>query len=297
MRVQIKPNPFARTTNRRKKKSKIFFAFEGEKTEEKYLSNLIKKYNMQTLHKILYFSHISSNPKSIIDSLLCILKEESLNIQYEYLINLIVDYLGEKKIYISRDKIKSIVDKHASKNYKSLKDNFEKNKVNEIAEKLEIVIKDSDLTKLIISKELLNIIQEDSSYDEELDKIAVIVDRDSKSFTDVQYDDVLVSCKKENIHLFVTNPCIEFWFLLHHTDCKGLEQEVKENVKEENNNNFVYNLLKKYDQNYKKNTNDYNFYVENFDIAKNNSKLYANNLEELKDNIGTNLGEIINIFD
>ena len=47
------------------------------------------------------------------------------------------------------------------------------------------------------------------------DEYCIIVDRDERSFTEEQVEAVIASCDDEHFRLVITNPCFEFWLLLH----------------------------------------------------------------------------------
>lgn len=52
-------------------------------------------------------------------------------------------------------------------------------------------------------------------YSPELDEICLIIDRDAKNFKSEQYNEIKTICSKKHYQLFVSNPCFEFWLLLH----------------------------------------------------------------------------------
>lgn len=51
------------------------------------------------------------------------------------------------------------------------------------------------------------------------DKLCIIVDRDKQSFTEQQYDVLLDAERRGEIKFCISNPCFEFWLLLHFSDC------------------------------------------------------------------------------
>ena len=68
-------------------------------------------------------------------------------------------------------------------------------------------------------------------------KYYLIVDRDDNSFSPEQVEEVMCLCKKEGFQLIITNPCFEFWLLLHFpvergnlikkaTKCRTLKEEL-----------------------------------------------------------------------
>lgn len=52
-------------------------------------------------------------------------------------------------------------------------------------------------------------------YVADYDKISFIFDRDPQSFKENQYDSVRKLCDENRFQLYITNPCFEFWLLLH----------------------------------------------------------------------------------
>ncbi len=56
------------------------------------------------------------------------------------------------------------------------------------------------------------------TYSEDFDRVCFIIDRDKDSFTKEQYDYVLGKCHEHNFGFYLTNPCFEFWLLLHFDD-------------------------------------------------------------------------------
>lgn len=64
------------------------------------------------------------------------------------------------------------------------------------------------------------------------DQLCIVVDRDKNSFTNEQYDKLLKAEKNEEIRFCVSNPCFEFWLLLHFSDCSEYDNsKLKENEK------------------------------------------------------------------
>ena len=179
---------------------------------------------------------------------------------------------------------------------KGLEDPFDIDSIEELACKICKAITEISLIPSVLTNELEDIVKQSGSYEADLDIISMIVDRDCKSFTENQYDVVLEICKQKNIKLFITNPCLEFWFLLHHTNCVGLETELKINKKAENGFNFAYNKLKEFDERYKKNNVNVEWYLENYSTAEKNSQLYEKSVIKLKENIGTNIDELKNVL-
>lgn len=144
--------------------------------------------------------------------------------------------------------------------------------------------------------EIFNIVNDYGEYRKEVDEIVLVCDRDKYSFVDAQFDKVITACKDNQIQLYLTNPCIEFWFLLHHTDCKEYsEEELLEN-KVISNRTFVFRELKKKDSKYDKKNINMDFYVVNLSVVCENASLYEQKIENLKNKVGSNLPMLIKKF-
>ena len=98
-----------------------------------------------------------------------------------------------------------------------------------------------------VAKHISEILQiQELTYAEGFDKICLIVDRDPQSFSEEQYDQVVQICKERQIDFYVTNPCFEFWLLLHFPDHKNLDPvKIKENSKVSSRSRYLENELKK----------------------------------------------------
>ena len=140
---------------------------------------------------------------------------------------------------------------------------------------------------------LKNIENKQITYSEDIDKMCLIVDRDKKSFKEEQYNYVKEECKKKNFKLYVTNPCFEFWLLLHFDEVHLInKEELLENKRASSKVRFVESELKKYFP-YNKNKYNAELLIEKIDLAIENEKKFCENIEELKDKLGSNIGLLI----
>ena len=283
---------------------KYFLVFEGKKTEEIYFSKLTKNRNDLKINPLIEIIPIIrcldeegwSNPQKIVDLLSKNLEEKSTGMySYETIINYIVDYLiannSVNHIDISRKLLVEVLKKSIEQGGRNLND-----RIDNYTEVCDLIW--DDLKKFKITEVAKNIdhIMEwaEISYDKDFDKICIIVDRDEKSFTDDQYDYVLNKCSKNDYSLFVTNPCFEFWLLMHYDDVTGLEEEkIRKNERINSKNRFLQTELNKRLDPYKKNKYNADKLILNIDKSINNSSKYCNDIEELKYRIGTNLADLI----
>ena len=136
------------------------------------------------------------------------------------------------------------------------------------------------------------------TYSEGFDKICLIVDRDRKSFfsepNNNQYEYVLNKCLENNFGFYVTNPCFEFWLLLHFDKVHEINKnELKENRKVNSKRTFAEQELRKVFPGYKKTSYNASELVKNIDKAIKNEQAFCEDEIQLEREIGSNVGLLI----
>ena len=127
------------------------------------------------------------------------------------------------------------------------------------------------------------------------DKLCIVVDRDKQSFTDSQFD-VLLNAERDNeIKFCISNPCFEFWLLLHFSDCSEYDMNLLCNNEKEGNRTLVEKcLMEKLGGSYNKTRLKFSEnYKGRIKLAIENAKKYSLSAEELKNNIGTTVALLI----
>ncbi|PKM71456.1 MAG: abortive phage resistance protein [Firmicutes bacterium HGW-Firmicutes-17] len=290
-------------------RKKYFLVFEGEKTEIIYfdaVNDLREEIGINPLIELTplirsYNEPVWSNPKKILERILQNIAEfESGSMTYNTLINHVIDYLIEEDIIEKNIQAKSIFnilkwycEEDAKKELTDIISDLEK----------ECVIIASHLDKAscipAISEDISNILKNQKiTYDEDFDKICLIVDRDRKSFICNpkidQYSYVLDTCKKKEFGFYVTNPCFEFWLLLHFDEVHTLDRTLLlENHKVKRRRTHAEQQLKKLMPGYQKSSYDAHVLVKKIDTAIKNSKDYCNDIVNLENTVGSNLGILI----
>lgn len=143
-------------------------------------------------------------------------------------------------------------------------------------------------------KALVEFLESDSSgYSATLDKAFLISDRDSQSFNEEQYDEMLKNCEDKDIVWIVSNPSFQLWLLFHFTDdieslelekissCKKQILEIETHIKALSKSGYTHGHL---------NQSVFKAHVE---AAVKNSEPYCLSVEELKENIGTNFSVLV----
>jgi hypothetical protein len=149
---------------------------------------------------------------------------------------------------------------------------------------------------LRIIRETEQVLRDCEHYFPEMDNVCIIVDRDAGSFIASQYDKAIDLAKSFRFRLFISNPCIELWLLLHYTDLSHYcIQMILEN-KKEGRRTYTEMLLKddylngSYNKTRIQFERNFKPYVHS---AIMNSKCYATTLDQLKVNVGTSIGLLI----
>ena len=297
-----------RISNEDRTRKKYFLVFEGNRTEEIYfnaINELKDKIGINPLIEIIsiertYTEEGWSNPKKILEQLLKDLEEiENGRISYKTLVDKIIEIIMENEKFFSKIS-KEISSKEIIEDIKNEIESLD-DIVENIEEDCEIFL-DIIIKKLFFTIEeipniletiLKNIKNEQITYSEDIDKMCLIVDRDKKSFKEERYNYVKEECKKKNFKLYVTNPCFEFWLLLHFDEVHLINKEkLLENKRASLKVRFVESELKKYFP-YNKNKYNAELLIEKIDLAIENEKKFCENIEELKDKLGSNIGLLI----
>ena len=256
----------------------VFLSTEGTKTEVQYF-NFIEKYREQLgvdaiVHiEVLRRYDANSDPENVLELL-----EEYIRFRENKMFEKIIDSLSIKNYSI--DFIKSYLENPSSLSRKD-------------CNKFEAVLKEEHLDLLYL--DFL------SKYHGEDDAFGIVIDRDCGSHSIEQMNRVLGKCMKKNYLCYITNPCMEFWQLLHVSDvateyAESLE-DILRNELDKKKNSFVSNLLyvktgqrkaiqaKTFEQ----------FYLPNIDLAVERAKGFAPS-DQLLEKLGSNLWELIELL-
>lgn len=291
-------------------KKKFILAFEGTDTEPIYFNMIDERKAELGIDSLVMISPIirsfsesgDSHPKVIAETIM-----ETLTIQSNgrYPVHRIIEWITD---YLYLNKVLTIkVDK--------IREELQEVCQNDLHISLDKIVNSDDLNYSI--EQILNyfihkrddcgiddlaecakgiIDSNQIVYDPALDVLCLIVDRDRRSFKDEQYEYVLRFCSENHIKLYVTNPCFEFWLLLHYEDVTEINQdELKENRKgkRRNGRTFAERELKKRMPEYKKTSYPVHTLFRRIPIALANEKMFCEELAEMKDFVGSNIGLLI----
>ena len=212
----------------------VFLAVEGDLTEKSYFQKVSKYLLVNKIVKIEVLGHKKegySSPKQLIDLL-----KECKNLRNN-------EDIIPKKIYCElcseqqlEDTLKEKIESHVPLTKK------EKNSLNNM-----LLAKEIDIAYRSFIKE----------YEAEYDIFAIIFDRDQGSHTKDFIKNCVDLCISNNFYFYITNPCFEFWLLLHVSDIKKEYskeelQKMLQNVKVSNRHTYLSEQVSKKVGHYKK---------------------------------------------
>lgn len=281
-------------------KRKYFLAYEGSETERRYFDGIRENKAQIGIHALIEIlpllrSHREtgwSHPTRILASLREHLHQmESGCYRISTIVDWIVDYAFkayDSPPLFSEEALRSHLIRRFEGDGQGLQDTV--SDLERTAAQLAAYLQDQ-----IAVKDLRHYLKEQAvTYDAAYDRVCIIVDRDAKSFLANQYDSVVRDCDAQNFQLYVTNPCFEFWLLLHFDAVFTLDPEqLKTNRKITEKHNYAEVELRKLVPGYRKNNIQFPVFHRRIDHAIRNEKSFPEELSALKDNIGSNVGQLI----
>ena len=137
-----------------------------------------------------------------------------------------------------------------------------------------------------------------TTYDSTYDKICIIIDRDVNSFSEEQYRNAIKLSEENNFILGVSNPCFEFFLLMHIYDMSDFSKDdILENKKEQDKTLMERTLDKLMKEergtSFKKQSYDVKYFIENIDKGIENSKSYQFENDKLINEVGTSVFTIL----
>lgn len=291
-------------------KKRYFLVFEGASTEKIYFEALENARDDMELDPLIELVPIMrsysedgwSNPKKILDRIIANLDEEETGLlTYESLLNRIMDYLYDAKI-LATSKVQAhalwrILEEGCEKVLgKCLSDNVD-NLVEDCNKLTEYLNQESDVVNIV--DDISDIIRSSNiTYDNRFDKICLIVDRDKESFLAIpennQYDYVLRTCQEKGFGFYVSNPCFEFWLLLHFDEVFELDlDKLLENPQITAKRRYAEHELRKLLPGYSKSNYNAEALMERVEMAIKNEEKFCEELDGLRDKVGSNVGKVI----
>lgn len=129
------------------------------------------------------------------------------------------------------------------------------------------------------------------------DEFCILIDRDAGSHSSEELFLIIQYCEEQNYRCFISNPCFEFWLLLHFSDVLEEYSDrldlIRENKKVSNTHTYVSYELSLKAHHGKKGIAFKEKYLPNIEEALIRASKFANDSESLITDIGCNIGMLI----
>lgn len=254
---------------------KYFLVYEGSDTELIYfdaVNSMRENIGINPLIELIpiirsYSEEGWSNPKKILDRIIENLEESKAErISYETLLNRMMDYFYETKV-ITTSKV--------------LAKSMWKTMVHVCTEELQKSLQEEVEDIETDCNAILELLQQ------EYDVTHVVSD-----ISDIIKDGGLTYA--EGFQLCITNPCFEFWLLLHFDDVFELDtDQLLENPKVTSKRRYAEQELRRIYPKYKKSSYQAEELVGDIDKAIRNEKEFCEEIEGLENSVGSNIGRLI----
>lgn len=256
----------------------VFLSVEGTKTEVQYL-HFIEQYRERLginaiVHiEVLRRHDTKSDPENVLELL-----EEYIQFREDKMFEKKIDSLCLKEY--STEIIKSYLENPSCLPAKQ-------------RNKFQAVLREEQIDLLYL--DFLN------KYQGKDDEFGIVIDRDCGSHSAKQMKSVVEKCREKHYLCYITNPCIEFWQLLHVSDVAfeyaELLEDIGRNETDGKKHTFVSNLL--YEKTGERKgiqaKNFEKYYLPNVDLAVERAKKFAPS-NQLLEKIGSNLWELIELL-
>lgn len=289
---------------------KYFLVFEGDATELQYFDGIQALRVQLGIHHLIEIRSILrsynemgwTNPKKLLDRVIQYIEQEQAGgLTVASLVHKTVDYLKEEgalagSIYTPDLLYEMLLEWFWRE--EGLKGTDEISALEEAAASIVRCLKrKTRITKNIqyISAYLQ---QQNITYEEGFDKICLIVDRDKDSFVSHPNNDqfayVRQTCKEKGFGFYLTNPCFEFWLLLHFDEVFQYDlEQLKENPKITNKVRYLENELRRLLPGYKKANIRFELLKKRIWKAVENERHFCEDIDGLKDAVGSNVGLLL----
>lgn len=259
----------------------IFLSVEGDETERTYFQHLNSHLD-NSLIQIEVLRHRRgdgySDPKYVIELL-----DEYLSVRQGELVP--EETISEFTQKYTRDEIQA---------YLEGSDSITKKTRNHMREDLLLVGIDVDYRRYL---------QHYGNEDNQNDVFAVVLDRDCGSHSRELLEQCMSLCMRNGYDCYITNPCFEFWLLMHLCDVKAEFSDTElndflENSKISQHNTKVSIEVSKRAHHAKsigKSAFD-RYYLPNIENAIAQANQFATDYPDILDKLGTNLPHLFAIF-
>lgn len=258
---------------------KVFFiSIEGNITEKQYLQGISKYRDKLGINALVNVQVLER-------------RNSDTNSAPSQVIELLEEYIELRKLDeddMIREIPKSIIEKYGELVIKQFIED-----ASQIEEATRYSI-NTDLTNIGYDLEYRKFL---NKFGGDSDEFCILIDRDAKSHSETNMNDCIAHCRDKGYTCYVTNPCFEFWLLLHfsnvieeYSDKLGT---IKDNKKVSNAHTYVSYELSKMAHHGKRIHGFETTYLPRIDDAISHAKEFPSDVDELVDKIGCNIWKLI----
>ena len=131
------------------------------------------------------------------------------------------------------------------------------------------------------------------TFDNEIDKVCFVIDRDPQNFSETQLDQFIQNCKGYGYEVYLSNPTFELFLIMHNDEILKLNRtEMLENRKISKKKRFLEFKLSEI-FGCSKTHLDFTKFKPNIKKAIKNEKNFCEDLQRLKTELGSNVGLLL----
>lgn len=140
-------------------------------------------------------------------------------------------------------------------------------------------------------------LEEDNfTYDKDFDRVIFIVDRDIQNFSEEQLNEFIKNCQEKGYDVCLSNPTFEVFLMMHDDIIFSLDKrEMLENKRTDSGKRGKRFLELKVSETFGCSKTNLNFekFKSNIKKAIKNEKKFCEDIEKLKDELGSNVGRLL----
>ena len=129
-------------------------------------------------------------------------------------------------------------------------------------------------------------------YDKDVDTVVFVFDRDPQNFKENQYDTYVEKCCEKGYILCISNPTFELFLLMHDNQIFTLDRKMMLENRKQSSKRFLELQVEKFFHHNKRNLN-FDIYKSKIKTAIKNEKEFCEDLIDLKNQLGSNVGKFI----
>lgn len=132
------------------------------------------------------------------------------------------------------------------------------------------------------------------TFDNEIDKVCFVIDRDPQNFSEGQLNEFVKNCKEHGYDVYLSNPTFELFLLMHDDKIFDLDrQEMLENRREKRRSKRFLEIKLSEILGCNKRNIDFEKFKPNIKKAIKNEKQFCEKLDKLKNELGSNVGILL----